>query len=122
MLVPYLLAAWAIANETHQVFAEIDDEGLDQYATKIDRLQSLSNDVILVWSAIPLVPRNLMIKMWLTRSPSHNGIAHPTPAIQQALHTMRSDPYLTREERNLATTVILVATNGQGIRLFGDQN
>ena len=66
MLVPYLLADWALATETRQVFAKIDDEELDHYTTKIVHLQNLSDSVILVWNAIPLVTLYLMINMWFS--------------------------------------------------------
>jgi hypothetical protein len=122
MLVPYLLATWALATETRPVFAEIDDEELDHYTTKILRLQNLSENAILLWNAIPSAARDLMINMWLTRPRSRSTIAHPTPTIQQALHTVQSDPHLTPEERILATTVIPAAVGKQGNRLFSDGN
>ena len=122
MLVPYLLATWALAKETRDVFAEIEEEELDHYMTKINRLDNLSDNVMLVWNAIPAVARNLMINMWFTRSKSRSTIAHPTPTTQQALHTVQSDQYLTPEEKNLAAVAIPVAVNRQGKPLFGDEN
>jgi hypothetical protein len=82
MLVPYLFAIWALTNETQEVFAEIDDEELNDYTTKIVWLQNLSNSIILVWNMIPAVAQNLMINMWFTQSRSRNTIAHPTPTTQ----------------------------------------
>jgi hypothetical protein len=45
MLVPYLLATWALAKETREVFAVIDEEEFDHYSTKITRLENLSDGV-----------------------------------------------------------------------------
>jgi len=53
MLVPYLFATWSLVNETREVFAEIEEEELDHYMTKMNRLENLSDNFMLVWNAIP---------------------------------------------------------------------
>lgn len=120
VLVPYLLATWALVNEPEdsEVFAEMEEEELDQYVTKIGRLENLSNNIMLVWDAIPTIPRTLMINMWFTRSRSHTAIAHPTPTTQQALHTVQSDQSLTPKEKDLAAAIIPVAVDRKGKPLF----
>lgn len=124
MLVPYLLATWFLASEPEDsgVFAEIEEEELDQYMTKINRLENLSDDIMLVWDAIPAIARTLMINMWFTRPRSRSAIAHPTPTTQQALYMVQSDQSLTPEEKNLAAAIIPVAVNRKGKPLFSDGN
>jgi hypothetical protein len=124
MLVPYLLTAWALANEPEgsEVFAEMEEEELDQYMTKIGRLENHSDNIILVWNAIPIIPRTLMINMWFTRSRSRSAIAHPTPTTQQALHAVQSDQSLSPEEKDLAADIIPVAVDRKGQPLFSDGN
>jgi hypothetical protein len=124
MLVPYLLATWVLANEPEDsgVFAEMEAEELEQYMTKISRLEDLFDDIELVWNAIPAIERTLMINMWFTRPSSRSPIAYPTPTTQQALHTVQSDQSLSPEEKNLAATIIPVAVNRKGKPLFSDGN
>jgi hypothetical protein len=43
MLVPYLLAIWALAKETREVFAVIDEEEFDHYSTMITRLEKVGD-------------------------------------------------------------------------------
>ena len=124
MLVPYLLTAWALANEPEdsEVFAEMEEEELDQYMTKIGRLENLSDDIVLVWDAIPTIPRTLMINMWFMRSRSRSTIAHPIPTTQQALDMVQSDQSLSPEEKDLAAAIIPVAVNRKGKLLFSNGN
>lgn len=99
----------------------IDEEVLSGYIGKAFELRDkgLDNAVTSVWHAIPDLPRNVMITMWLSRlSHLRTSVAHPIPAVWEGLSIIVSDLYLSEAEKEYARQLIPVAVDKRAKRLF----
>jgi len=84
----------------------LDDDGVN------------SNAVQSVWDVLLHTDRDLMVAMWLTRSPSRTFIAYPIPTVHEGINIINLDDRLSPEEKFLAQQVIPTTVDKYTMPLF----
>jgi len=121
--VPYSISLWAVHTKHESATRFLDKIGPAQwtrYERKASQLDDESvNAVLSVWDALlDRAARDLMVAMWLTRTPPRSPIAYPIPTVNEAISIIDSDDRLSLEEKSLAQRIIPVAVDKYTIPLF----
>ncbi len=125
MTVPVVLSSWAVFTDREPAtrlinMGEIDDEQMGMHLDKGAALRrnGLEESIEFVWGSIPDLERNVMISMFLTRSPNRNWIARPDPTVGQASHLIHLDPRIPQVEKDFISNFIPMAEDKSKKRLF----
>ena len=122
--VPYSISLWAVHTKHESATRFLDKIGPAQwtrYERKASQLDGEGvNAVLSVWDALLVndTARDLMVAMWLTRTPPRSPIAYPIPTVNEGISIIESDDRLSLEEKSLAQRIIPVAVDKYTIPLF----
>ena len=120
-----MLSSWAVFTNRAPAdglinMGEIDDEtmGIHVHKGTMLRRDGLENSVEFVWGSIPDLERNVMISMFLTRSPNRTGIAHPDPTVAQGIYLIHLDQRIPPAEKDFILNFIPQAKDKSNRHLF----
>ena len=122
-----MLSSWAVFTDREPAtrlinIGEIGDEEMDMYLGEgaAIRRNDLEESIEFVWGFIPDLERNVMISMFLTRSPNRNWIANPDPTVSQGRHLIQLDPHIPQAEKDFIRNFIPMAMDKSKKRLFSN--
>ena len=123
MTVPAVLSSWAVFTNREpatRLLGGIEDETMDIHLGKGAKLErdDLKESVEFVWDSIPVLERDIMLSMYLTRPNNRNWIAHPDPSVREGIYLINQNHHISQAEKDYIKKLIPKAEDKSKKRLF----